>query len=1677
MSETEVGAIVYRFKADTSGLKAGFAEAQTQMRNMGAAAAEVGKKAGDAAKQAGAEASKAAGAVARSAAAVRAPEDAEAAGNDNNFSEISSGAERAAAAVHKLTDRLQDLNAEAGKLRGLSFGEALSAPALDQVTSRVHALTQAFGGLPKAVADARAQMSGLAHDVPSPNSTSAEAAKVSPAQKARKEQAAPATETAKVAAPAATAPAQIEALDKFNSGLDRVRQFSWNNTAFSAGETSKVEARITGLSRATDALSHATAKTQTQLRDMSTAAADAGKKAGDAARTAGAAAAQAGESVKRATQGLSSASGGIGTAAVENPFKAVSTGADEAAAGVKRAGISVESFNAGLDRVREFAWNNTGFSGDEIDRVINPVQGLAGALGVLPTIAVAAAAAVAGALALLALRAHEAHVAAQQLADDLSLSGQVNAFGGATEAAGRLVDQLTRISSAWDIAGKGAALSTEEARKFGAEVANLPAATEEMAAGFGDLARAQRYAFGSEGVDMVQGLAAALRAPEQALQTLIASNLHLTGAQRQAAQGALDSGNAQRQASTYFQIVTDDFTRQKAEAILLDAAHNSLSSATRELAAEALAAARSSGDFEGALQRLALAGSDAAHRLLGAVGAIRSIRAEMARGLGGVELSNALQAANDKLYPLHTAARAATAQLEDATRTVKDLEARIGAATANLNRMKVAGEEGSKEFQSGAADVARLNEQLATARANAAAFGAAAQKANEALEGGSSYSRAKKSIDAAHDVDKDEIARHRETIAALEAQRADLVNSEVAKTEDGTARIREINESLRDEEAKLAAERLGVQVARIDAEIAKEEQGTERKKQLARQKFEAETKWLSPDSKEYVEKQSTLQSVLDEEPRDASAGRGRSSNAAATRQSAIDRYVDSLKLAEASAQAEAENWNAGNVERAKAIALAKANETAEKEGVQLTAERRAQVEALAGATQRYKDRVEELKQKQQEANAAAREFANTVAGAFDNLIVQGKSLRSTLADISKSLSGSALRGALTGEGMFGQALGLGGQKGAPGGLLGLAFGGFSGIFGKIQETAGGAPAGPQQAAPAAGGLLSGLSGILGGKAGAATGSDVTVSANVVTVRGAGGALGAEGIEAAAGGDAQSGPFGKLTSGLESMFSKLSDLFNGLAGKLGDLFSGLANSLSGIFSSLTSSLGGLLSGGGGGVASGIGGLFSGIGSLFGFAAGGVMTGHGPVPARRYAEGGVATSPQLALFGEAGVPEAYVPMPDPRGVRVVFDRAGADGAPRAHIALPGGRGIPTILDGFGKAAPIGPQSALREPVYSTVPAAVARPAPLVTSGIGPAVAPSGVASALDSEEPRAHPTRSDASSAPAVHAFADSGIMTDGGPQPAPRSPRPPRADARRFVPSRIAPLAAAVRPTARAPLASPALGAPPVFAPGVTAAAQAPAPVLTAPAAADAAPRGHGSATTGSPTPSLKTAPALSLALTLAPLAAAAAPVQAPEAPRIAAQFAPTSITNPVVGGPRGPQAVAGPALRPNVGVPARSLAINLAPLAATAAEPSSTSIPAPAPKAHRSAQLFPTVPKISAPVIVGGPQAVAGPARVAPLPNFAGFFADGGVIPSGKWGIAGERGPEAIVNAGAAGDFSAPARNGASTTRGEASQGGAQGNVFNFHFPPGTDARSFQQSEGQISAMLVRAAARGRRNT
>ena len=70
--------------------------------------------------------------------------------------------------------------------------------------------------------------------------------------------------------------------------------------------------------------------------------------------------------------------------------------------------------------------------------------------------------------------------------------------------------------------------------------------------------------------------------------------------------------------------------------------------------------------------------------------------------------------------------------------------------------------------------------------------------------------------------------------------------------------------------------------------------------------------------------------------------------------------------------------------------------------------------------------------------------------------------------------------------------------------------------------------------------------------------------------------------------------------------------------------------------------------------------------FGFANGGIMTDGGPMPLKTYSNGGIANSPQLALFGEGRMPEAYVPLPDGRTIPVTM-QGGAGGGSVNNVTV--------------------------------------------------------------------------------------------------------------------------------------------------------------------------------------------------------------------------------------------------------------------------------------------------------------------------------------------------------------------------------------------------------------------------
>lgn len=146
--------------------------------------------------------------------------------------------------------------------------------------------------------------------------------------------------------------------------------------------------------------------------------------------------------------------------------------------------------------------------------------------------------------------------------------------------------------------------------------------------------------------------------------------------------------------------------------------------------------------------------------------------------------------------------------------------------------------------------------------------------------------------------------------------------------------------------------------------------------------------------------------------------------------------------------------------------------------------------------------------------------------------------------------------------------------------------------------------------------------------------------------------------------------GSLQEVMTTTSDKEAGIFERGLGFLGKLLDGGLKFIASAIQGLGSLLGiGGSSGGGFGFIGDIfssifGGIFGGGGSVLNsaplplllsgpFADGGVMTAHGIARLRRYQTGGVANSPQVALFGEGNRPEAFVPLPDGRRIPVKME----------------------------------------------------------------------------------------------------------------------------------------------------------------------------------------------------------------------------------------------------------------------------------------------------------------------------------------------------------------------------------------------------------------------------------------
>jgi hypothetical protein len=160
-------------------------------------------------------------------------------------------------------------------------------------------------------------------------------------------------------------------------------------------------------------------------------------------------------------------------------------------------------------------------------------------------------------------------------------------------------------------------------------------------------------------------------------------------------------------------------------------------------------------------------------------------------------------------------------------------------------------------------------------------------------------------------------------------------------------------------------------------------------------------------------------------------------------QDAVKGYLESLRQAQDVARVEVETWKLGNVEREKALALAKAEAIARKEGRTLSEAERTAITEAASATGGYKDKLQSLREEQQRLNAAVREFADAMSSALEDIAINGKKAKDVLADLARQLASSGIKNALSGGkdgGLLGSLVGAGANA------LGGALGGDKGLF-------------------------------------------------------------------------------------------------------------------------------------------------------------------------------------------------------------------------------------------------------------------------------------------------------------------------------------------------------------------------------------------------------------------------------------------------------------------------------------------------------------------------------------------------------------------------------------------------------------------------------------------------------
>jgi hypothetical protein len=164
---------------------------------------------------------------------------------------------------------------------------------------------------------------------------------------------------------------------------------------------------------------------------------------------------------------------------------------------------------------------------------------------------------------------------------------------------------------------------------------------------------------------------------------------------------------------------------------------------------------------------------------------------------------------------------------------------------------------------------------------------------------------------------------------------------------------------------------------------------------------------------------------------------GKGGGGRAEARDAVENYVASLERSKAVLQQEIDLWGKTRTEVEAAKALEMARAAAKKEGRDLTEAEVQKVRQLGTAYGALKDKLEELRDRQQSMLQVAQTFASAIA----DWAINGTKAKDVFASLAKSIANMALQATLMGQGPL---AGLFGTKSADGGnSLGGLFGAFT----------------------------------------------------------------------------------------------------------------------------------------------------------------------------------------------------------------------------------------------------------------------------------------------------------------------------------------------------------------------------------------------------------------------------------------------------------------------------------------------------------------------------------------------------------------------------------------------------------------------------------------------------------